>query len=319
MRKFSFLIVMLLLIVGGILVWWQNGSSAVNPLDKTHKNFVITKGSGIREIANDLKTAGLIKDPIVFFLFIKRHAIAGKIQAGEFKLSPSMNTSQIATALQVGTFDKQITIPEGKRAEEIAEILKKNFSSYQESWKDQLIAQEGYLFPDTYSLPQDASIQLIIATMTNNFDKQYKSIIANKNTKLTKNEIIIIAALVEREAKYEEDRPLVASVILNRLHINMALNIDATLQYALGYQSDRNIWWKKELTDADKKINSPYNTYENVGLPPGAICNPGKKSLEAVMNAPDTTYIYYFSDRSGHNHYSQTYEQHQKGIEKYGI
>jgi len=318
MKKISFFIVFLILVCGGIAAWWINGTLPVDSSDKTQKAFVIKPGEGVREIANNLKSEGLIKDPIIFFILVKKLGLDNKIQAGNFTLSPSMSAIDAAKTLQVGTFDSKIVIPEGKRAQEIADILKGSFDSYQENWRGQLIIYEGYLFPDTYSISKDTTIDQIIKALTSNFEKKYNNIPKN-NSSLSKEQIVIIASMVEREAKYPQDRPLVASVILNRLQKGMPLQIDATIQYALGYQPLSRTWWKKNLSTDDLKINSAYNTYLNPGLPPTPISNPGKDSLNAVINAPNTEYLYYVSDKLGHNHYAKTLEEHNANIKKYGV
>ena len=230
-----------------------------------------------------------------------------------------MSSSEIADTLQTGTFDKQVTIPEGKRAEEVADILEKNFPQYEQRWRSLLRFEEGYLFPDTYAFAKDVEIEAIIAEMKANFEKKYASIPMTTNTTLTKEQIVILASMIEREAMLDEDRPLVASVMLNRLKIGMALQIDATVQYALGYNNQEQTWWKKNITLEDLKINSPYNTYENTGLPPKPIANPGYEALKSVLEAPETDYLYYISDSTGTNHYSKTFEEHARLIKKHGL
>ncbi len=319
MKKFSSLIVIIILIAGGFFAWWINGTLPPNPADKTQKSFVVKKGEGVREIANHLKSEKLIKDPVIFFALVKRLGLDQKIQAGDFLLSPSMNAVDIAKALQVGTSDLQVIIPEGKRAQEIADKLSDIYPTFQESWRGKLILQEGYLFPDTYSFPKDVTIDQIITAMRNNFDKKYAVISGSSQNRLSQEQAVIVASLVEREAKHAVDRPLVASVILNRLKNNMPLQIDATVQYVLGYQTNGKTWWKKELTFDDLKINSPYNTYVNTGLPKGPISNPGQDALAAVINPAQTDYIYYISDKAGVNHYAKTLEEHNANIKKYGL
>jgi UPF0755 protein len=261
----------------------------------------------------------LIRNPVAFFLLVRQQGLDNKIQAGEFQLSQSMSASEIARALQMGTYDTRITIPEGKRAEEVADMLQEKFPQFDNSWRARLNAEEGYLFPDTYAFAKDATIDTIITAMKDNFEKKYASIPSTTSSKLTKEQIVILASMIEREAMHDEDRPLVASVMLNRLQINMALQIDAAVQYALGYQIAEKTWWKKNLTLADLKVNSPYNSYENTGLPPTPISNPGYEALKAVLEAPDTDYLYYISDSTGTNHYSKTFEQHAKLIKQYGL
>lgn len=317
MKKFSFLIVMLALIIGGIGAWWINGISPANPSDDSYKTFSIGKGEGVRQVANNLKAQGLIKDPVIFFLFVKQQGIDSKIQAGEFRLSPAMNASEVAKVLQVATDDLRITVPEGKRAEEVADILEEQFPNYEASWRQSLIAQEGYLFPDTYSFSKEATIDDIITTMTNNFEEKYASIPQGPNSNLSKEDIVKIASLVEREAKHDEDRPIVAGVIINRLEAGMSLDIDATVQYAIGTPAK---WWPT-LQDAARNIapESPYNTYTNLGLPPTPISNPGLAVLQAVINAPDTEYVFYITDKTGTNRYGRTLEEHNANIERYGL
>lgn len=317
MKKLYVVLAILVAFLAITFIWWQNGLRAANPSDKTPKIFVVEPGQGVREIANQLKKEGLIKDPIVFFLLTKQNGVDKKIQAGDFRLNPSMSASEIAEGLTHGTLDIWITIPEGYRADEIADLLEKKMPNFEEGWRQTLKQNEGYLFPDTYLIPRDADANVVVTLLKNTFETRYKTIDTSK-TKLTKEEIIIIASLVEREARHPEDRPLVAGVILNRYDIGMKLDIDATVQYALGYQEDEKRWWKKGLTLEDLKINSPYNTYKVAGLPPTPISNPGLASLNAVVNPTPSDYLYYITDPKGINHYAEDLEGHQENIRKYG-
>lgn len=319
MRKLLTVLVILILAVFVSLLWWTNGIAAVNSQDKIQRDFVIGKGEGVREIANHLKKDGLIKDPIAFFLLVRfKLNIDSKIQAGDHRLSPSMNAEEIAKALIQSSNDVWVTIPEGYRAQEIADLLQKDIKTYKNSWRDKLEKNEGYLFPDTYLFPKESTIDLIISTMRNNFNNKFATV-STSSSRLTKDQIVTVASLVEREARLPEDRPLVASVIENRLNIGMKLDIDATVQYVLGYQPDEKRWWKKNLTTQDLSINSPYNTYKNPGLPPTPISNPGQASLEAAADPANTNYLYYISDKTGKNHYAETIEQQNANIKRYGL
>lgn len=323
-KPIKVLIIFLLLILASF-VWWQNGSSAANPSDKKEYTFVVSKGEGVRSIGNRLKQANLIKDPIVFFLTVKNIPLIGlglddKIQYGDHRVSPSMNAREVARSLTLATNDIWITVQEGLRADEIVDILKKDLKTYKESWREDLNDNEGYLFPDTYLVPKDASVEQILSIFKNNFDAKYSTIENLEKSKLDKSEIVTIASLVEREARLSEDRPLVASVILNRLRIGMKLDIDATVQYVLGYQRGEKDWWKSALTFEDLDIRSPYNTYRNAGLTPTPISNPGLAAMNAVVNAPDTDYLYYLTDnKTGKNHYAETIEEHNENKEKFGL
>lgn len=314
-RIWAFLAILVLIIIGG-LIWWNNGISAKDPSNKTYLSFVIPKGEGVREIAHDLKQKGFIKDQVVFFLLTKKLGLDEQIQAGYYKISPSMKAEDIAKALTHGTLDIWVTIPEGYRAKEIAETLKA-IPTYQDSWGEELEKHEGYLFPDTYLIPRQATIDQIVEILTKTFDARYATLPTSKS--YNEEQIVTIASLVEREARHDEDRPIVASVITNRLNIGMKLDIDATLQYALGYQPQQKRWWKESLSAKDKQIDSPYNTYQNAGLPPTPISNPGIESLRAAINPANTPYFYYFTDKNGVNHYAKTLQEQESNIEKYGL
>lgn len=319
MKRLLILITLLVLIAGGITAWWKNGVLPVDKNDHTAKIFVIQKGTGLREISNNLKGENLIRDATVFFLLTKKEGYDKKIEAGDFRLTPSMSAFEIMQTLTHGTLDIWVTIPEGKRADEIADILEKKLPTYDESWRALLKIEEGYLFPDTYLFAKDSSIEQVVSKFTENFNTKYAKLSGPSLGKFTKEEIVIIASMIEREAKHAVDRPLVASVILNRLEIGMGLQIDATIQYALGFQEDTQTWWKKALTKNDLNLNSPYNTYRNPGLPPGPISNPGFAALDAIVNPSNTNYLYYVSDQSGNNHYAETLEEHNANVRKYTL
>lgn len=316
MKRLSILISILIILTVGTIAWWKIESSPVDSKNKESQVFVVEKGEGVRSISKKLKEEKLIKNTVLFFLVVKKSGLENKIQAGDHRLSPSMTIEQIAENLTYGTLDVWVTIPEGLRAEEIADILQKEIPSYQESWREELIANEGYLFPDTYLIPKDADISLVLSIMKNNFDAKFKTLDLS-NTNLSEQEIVTIASLIEREARLDKDRPLVASVILNRLDIGMGLDLDATLQYALGYDEEEKTWWRKGLTNNDKSINSRYNTYKYAGLPPTPISNPGLSSMMSVANPANTDWLYYVSDKNGVNHYAKTLEEHEMNIEKY--
>lgn len=314
-KSVIFLGIILILIVGAVL-WWNNGIAPANAKNTDHVSFVIPKGAALRTIANDLKEQGLIKDPTVFFLLVKQAGIDTQIQAGSFLLSPSMTAREIAQLLTTGAMeDVWVTIPEGKRAEEIAEILRDGVPSYDQSWDEVLIANEGYLFPDTYLIPKDATIDQIVTIMRTNFDTKYE-LLDTSGVSYSQEDIVTLASLIEREARHDEDRPIIASVLENRLDLGMALQIDATIQYAKGTPGN---WWGTVTLAEYQSVKSPYNTYLQPGLPPGPIANPGIEALEAVVNPADTEYIYYITDQNGINRYSATLDGHNANIQRYGL
>lgn len=318
MKKRYIILIILAIVLSTTYFWWQNGLMAADSSNKTPKIFIVGKGQGVREIANNLKSQGLIRNQIVFFLYARFNGIDKKIQAGDFRLNPSMKAIDVAEGLTHGTLDIWVTLPEGLRADEIADILKVKMPLYNDTWRIKLKQNEGYLFPDTYLIPRGADAEMVIKVLRDNFEKKFSTLDISK-TDFSKNQIVIIASLIEREAKHDEDRAMVASVILNRLSLGMKLDIDATIQYALGYQQTDKRWWKKSLTFQDIKLDSPYNTYLIQGLPPTPISNPGLSSLEAVINPAKTDYLFYLSDSKGINHYAKTLQEHNANIKKYNL
>ena len=318
MKRLTVVLVLLIIIAVGEILWWKNGVSAVNPKSKDSIIFVVQKGDGVREISSTLKEEGLIKSSVVFFLLVKQLGIDKKIEAGDFRLSPSMTAQEIAENLTHGTLDIWITVPEGKRAAEIAEILKQKIPTYDFTWIDTLISHEGYLFPDTYLIPRDADIGMIVNQMRGNFDTKYATLNAN-NTNLTKEEIVILASLIEREAITDAEKPIIAGILLNRLNLAMPLQVDATIQYAKGKNPQTQKWWEEVALEEYKSILSDYNTYLFVGLPPKPISNPGIVALRAAVSPVDTDYLYYLHDKDRKIRYAKTLSEHNANIEKYGL
>jgi len=305
--------------------WWHNQTAAVNPDDRTVKMFVIPQGWGVDQIGQQLKEEGLINSSLAFKLMVLKQGIAKDIQAGDFRLSSSMNLLEISQALTHGTVDIWVTIPEGLRKEEIANILNKSFTDQgiefnKKSFLARVEDLEGYLFPDTYLVPKTATVDRVVEIMQANFEKKFAFL--EKETSLTKEQIVVLASLVEREAKYDKDRPVIAGILLKRLKKGWGLQVDATVQYAKASincsSAGKECNWWPEVTGQDvKKINSSYNTYQNQGLPPTAICNPGLASLKAVVDSTQSEYWYYLSDKSGKIHYASTLEEHDRNIRKF--
>ena len=175
------------------------------------------------------------------------------------------------------------------------------------------------MFPDTYLIPRDATASAIAQILLDNFNTKVTAAMKADATRsgLTFAQTITLASIVEREGKTVQDKPVIAGILLNRIKLGMPLQVDATLQYALGYQPFEKTWWKKDLTDDDKKIDSLYNTYANVGLPPGPISNPGIVSIKAAIYPTASDYLYYLHDKTGAVHYAKTIAEHEANIQKY--
>lgn len=314
MKKIIGPIVLIILAVLLIRGWWFSQLAAVS-VDESTKSFVIAKGESFSDIAKKLDNEKLIKSVWAFTTFAQRSGFVDKIQAGTFKLSPSMTSSEILKTITGNPTDDWVTLLEGLRVEEMAQKLNEELEIKNEEFLK--VAKEGYMFPDTYLFPKDYSAAQIAKIMMDNFEKKYSPEIRSKIKALglSEDEGVILASIMEREARSKEARRMVASILLKRLKIGMGLNADATLQYALGYQASEKSWWKRHLTSDDKKVQSPYNTYLYKGLPPTPIANPSVSSLQAVADAdPNIPYLYYYHDSKGNSHYAKTLEEHNLNI-----
>jgi len=318
MNKFFIFIVILIMLIFVGYIFVREGNMPVNKNDKTSIIFLIKPGENLNQIINNLAKNNLIRNKISFYLIVKRLGIERKIQAGDFRLSPSMSAEIIANSLTHGTIDIWVTLLEGLRKEEAAQTISSKIALPEieiiQAFK------EGYIFPDTYLFPKTASIESLVKIINSNFENKYQSLSSNSisQLELTINQVVIIASLVEREAKFPDDRQKVASIIYKRLKSDWTLNIDATIQYAFGYQVSEKSWWKKELSEDDLKLQSPYNTYIHTGLPPSPICNPSLSSLTAVTEIdPNIDAWFYISDKTGKMHYAKTLEEHNTNVERY--
>ncbi len=295
---------------------FREGTLPVDRSDKSSEIFIVRPGEGLNSIINNLKEKKLIRNRMAFFAIVYQLGIDKKIQAGDFRLSKSMGAYDVANNLTHGTLDIWITIPEGWRKEEVAERISKNFDIPEVEFVEK--AQEGFLFPDTYLFPKEATADTIISILTNTFENKFATLDEKrKKLGLTKVQTVTLASLVERESKFDSERQGIASVLLRRYREGIPLQIDATVQYAMGYDAAKKTWWPVPLSE-DLKINSPYNTYLNPGLPPGPISNPGLTSLEAVADAdPNTPYLFYVHDKQGKVHFARNGEEHERNIQKY--
>ena len=316
MKKIKILLFLIILTSTAFYLFYSEGSLPVNKTITTPKTFVIKSGEPLDTIANNLADEGLIRNKVVFYLTVKKLGLERKIQAGEFQLSPDMSASELANNLTHGTSDTQITLIEGMRKEEMAAIISKTFNIPEIEIESK--TKEGYIFPDTYFIPKNASSDVILSIIINNakFNEALQTI--KNKSKLSEKEVLILASLVEREARQPATREKIAGIIIKRYLADWPLQIDATVQYVLGYQPTEKSWWKKELTEEDLKIYSPFNTYKYPGLPPEPICSPSLSSIEAVINAnPSTPYWYYITDPQGVMHYAVTLEEHEANVRKY--
>lgn len=279
------------------------------------KVIVIKEGASLSQISKELKKERLVRSETAFKIHVTLSGLSKKLQAGSFSLSPASSAAQISQSLTVGALDTWVTIPEGLRVEEIAKRLNEKLGIPEKEFVSS--AQEGYMFPDTYLLPKKTTSQEVVKIMRVNFERRFSSLRSKISPKLTEKQLVILASLVEREVKFSEDRPKVAGILIRRLNLGMPLEVDATVQYALGYSQEEKTWWRKNLTQKDLKNSSPYNTREFAGLPPAPIANPGLSSLEAVISPVQADYLYYLSDEKGKIYYAKTLDEHIQNINSY--
>jgi len=289
-------------------------------IEPTFQRFTIPKGQSVTQIGERLHSEGLIQNPLIFKIIVKKDGLAGKIQAGSFEISPSMNTSEVAQALTKGTSDAWITIPEGWRREEIADSLEKQ--ELEEFDKEEFLQLtkgiEGQIYPDTYLVPRLITTQALVDLFASTFEKKVLLGLADdfEESDYTPEEIMVMASIVEREARGYEQMQQVAGILWNRIDIGMALQADATLQYQNGFSETQQSWWVPPRA-SDKEKDSVFNTYQNPGLPPRPISNPGAEAIEATLNPIESDYIFYIHDNQGNIHFATTLDQHNANINKY--
>jgi UPF0755 protein len=263
------------------------------------------------------------------------------LEAGDYTLRRNMNMPEVGAALQEASFEEVVvTIPEGLRAEQVAEILaEEGIMQYAEfmqvvqagntvqhnllSDKPGGASYEGYLFPDTYRLPANASPEDLIERMLDNLAARLPAntfdLAAQQGMSFF--QILTVASIVEREAVIAEERPTIASVYLNRLKPDSPVNYlqaDPTVQYAMGYQPEADQWWKTPVTlEEYQTIDSPYNTYLTPGLPPTPIASPGIGSIVATLQPAETNYYFFVAFENGAHVFAETFEEHEQNVARY--
>lgn len=298
--------------------------------------FTVAVGETAVSVANKLYEQNLISDPDVFRRFLSYNGLDASLEAGDYELRRNMTMREIAETLQKANFEEvSVTIPEGWRAEQVAELLTQQqimdgtafLAAVRQGVgvEHPLLADrpagasyEGYLFPDTYRLPIKATpedlIQRMVENMAGKIPPNALDLAAGQG--YTFYEMLTIASIVEREAVIPAERPTIASVYLNRLAQGMYLQADPTVQYAMGYQTDSGQWWKTPVTlDEYSQVSSPYNTYLNPGLPPGPIASPGASSIIATLQPEQTDYIFFMGcGGEGAHLFANNYETHQQNV-----
>lgn len=311
------------------LLWYDGLLTRPLNSEAGDRNFKIESGQSVDSIAESLQEAGLIRDAESFRAYLIYSGLDSSIQAGEYKLSAAMSAIDIAREIQdASSTEVTFTVLAGWRMEEIAASL---LTSGLAITPDEFLAAartppygydflegadsaEGFFFPDSYVLSRNTSVDDLKSELLRNFALRLtsESTFGFEQQGLTVYEAVTLASIVEREAVRDEEKPLIASVYLNRLNIGMKLDADPTVQYALGYDFVEGTWWTNPLSLADLQFDSPFNTYVYRGLPPAPISNPDLDSLQAVASPAETSYYFFRArcDGSGFHSFAETFEEH---------
>jgi UPF0755 protein len=325
--KISFLI-FVIVILAGMYVW----QGMYFPIDKNSKKeiiFSIKRGEGTKEISINLEKEGLIKMATLFRIYAIFKGTSGRLQAGEYLVSPSMSIPEITQIFVSGSVLKdKITFIEGWTISEIAqyleekefsreeffELVKKDFSGEFSFLKDKPkdLDLEGYIFPDTYEIRKGEALEEIINKTLQNLDKKLTMEMKEEINRQGKTifETINMASMIEREVKTLEDKKIVSGILWKRIKNGMPLQVDATILFITGKKG-------VDISIEEIKIDSPYNTYKYRGLPLGPISNPGFESIKAATYPINSDYWYYLSTPEGKTIFSKTLVEHNIAKEKY--
>lgn len=308
--------------------------------DDTPVTFVVGRGQTAATIAERLHQEGLISDAELFRRYVQYHDLDAGIEAGDFTLRQTMTIPEIALALQEGRRPEPVVvIREGLRLEQIAAAVGEQTSIPQDTflelvttgWRNQgygysflahlppTATLEGFLFPDTYRLPEDPTASDLVERMLSTFDERVTPEIeaAAAARGMDLYELVTLASIVEREAVLAEERALIAGVFWNRLEADWRLDACATVQYGMNGSEP---WWPV-LSRADLGFESPYNTYQNRGLPPGPICSPGLASIRAAAQPAETDYFFFLVECTkddGSHVFSRTEAEHNAHFQRCG-
>ncbi len=331
------ILLIVILVFGGGFLYINSALKPVDPDSKIEKKIEIPIGSGVSTISQILEDNGIIKDARVFKYYVKFKNESG-FMAGEYVMNPTMTLPQIVNSLKTGKVMQKavfkITLPEGKKLTEIAEIIAKKTNHTPEeilktlndqTFIESLISQypelltndilnplvkyplEGYLYPATYPFyKEDPSIEEIVNVMLNKTKSvvdEYRIQIEEKQ--MTVHQLLTMASLIEEEATEKVDRDQISSVFYNRIDAGMPLQTDPTVLYAKGEHKEK-VYYK------DLEIEDPYNTYINPGLTPGPIANAGLSSIEAALAPAETDFLYFLATPEGEVLFSKTLAEHNE-------
>lgn len=305
--------------------WFRNAVYGDRSLPVAQTDVVVPRGATFSDVVGLLRAKHVLANPLAFRIVARFRHVDGDVKAGEYRFPAHQTDDEVLARLVRGEqFALWVTIPEGYTAKETAAAIaargRWTAGDLQRAFATETLAfgavrtrsLEGYLFPSTYLLPIDDAPAGIAKILTDQFRSELPPDAAARARALgrTVPDVVTIASLIEREGKVDQERPLIASVIYNRLRIGMPLEIDASIEYALPEH-------KTALSKRDTEIDSPYNTYRHTGLPPTPIANPGKPSLDAAFAPAHSDYLYYVTRGGGRHAFAKTLREHDANVDRY--
>lgn len=306
-------LIIIFLIVLSVLAYMQikGWIAASGPLLNV-TNVVVPKGASLKTVAEELSRAGVIDKPWLFRIMARINGLAKHLKAGEYQFMLGISLQAAMDKIARGeVFFRRITIPEGLTSGQIMYLIA-NYPDLE--GEIDLDVKEGELLPETYSFELGASRNSIILQARSAMQKALEEVWASRDSSLPLkdvNELLTLASIIEKETGVPEERPLVASVFLNRLKKGMRLQTDPTVIYAI---TEGETSFGRSLKRADLKIDSPYNTYMNYGLPPGPICNPGREALMAAARPQQSDYLYFVADGKGGHRFARSLNEHNRNV-----
>ena len=310
--------------VGAVLLW---GSLGCGTSEQDSVEVTIRMGSNFPEAAESLSVHGLVRTPRLFGHYASVLKRDRTIRHGRYIIPRGASWNQILTALEKGEgIVRRVVVPEGWAVWDIVPALADSLGvprdSVEVAVRDTALLRrvsvprgtrtlEGYLFPDTYNFPDGATARQAVEIMVQRFERVWKPEWNARalELKMTRHQVVTLASIVEKEVRRGAERPTVSGVYHNRLRIGQMLQADPTVQFALGRRRPGRVLYR------DLRVDSPYNTYQRTGLPPGPIASPGAASIEASLYPADVPYRYFVAHPDGHHEFRNTYAEHLKAIE----
>ena len=314
---------------GGAYVYGRSQLAAPSATHDQVQRVQVRPGESTDQLATDLAGRGLVRSAFWFGLYARLRGLGGSLQPGSFSLDDGMGASAIVARLTAAPApgSHRVVLAEGltaaqmgakleaagtgiSAADYLREVRSGQFSGTFLDGRPAGATLEGFLFPDTYDVAAGTSAHAFVQRQLDDFAAQGLPALKGSKTGLPTYQLVVLASVVEREARFDVDRPKVAGVITNRLAANMLLQVDASVTFGLGISG-------REPTAAEKQQDTPFNTYLHPGLPPSPISNPGRAALLAAANPAPGPYLFYVSDGCGRNHYAVTDAEHERNVARY--